>query len=79
MTAITVATDIQWDKRGIKGPCSGKPDMYGSPHRVDGLLNTLVAYTATYRVEQDKWITKEVAWNRSEPNQRGFSRRTTID
>jgi hypothetical protein len=28
------------------------------------LLNTLVAYTGTYRVEGDKWITKvEVAWN----------------
>jgi Lipocalin-like domain len=29
-----------------------------------GLLNTLVAYTGTYRVEGDKWITTvEVAWN----------------
>jgi hypothetical protein len=29
-----------------------------------GLLNTLVAYTGTYRVETDRWITKvEVAWN----------------
>jgi hypothetical protein len=29
-----------------------------------GLFNTLVAYTGTYRVEGDKWITKvEVAWN----------------
>lgn len=29
-----------------------------------GLLSTLVAYTGTYRVEGDKWITKvEVAWN----------------
>lgn len=28
------------------------------------LLNTLVAYTGTYRVEGDKWTTKvEVAWN----------------
>ena len=28
------------------------------------LLNTLVAYTGTYRVEEDKWITKvDVAWN----------------
>ncbi len=28
------------------------------------LLNTLIAYTGTYRVEGDKWITKvEVAWN----------------
>jgi hypothetical protein len=28
------------------------------------LLNTLVAYTGTYRVEGDKWITNvEVAWN----------------
>jgi len=28
------------------------------------LLNTLVAYTGTYRVEGDKWITKvDVAWN----------------
>ena len=28
------------------------------------LLNTLVAYTGTYRIEEDKWITKvEVAWN----------------
>ncbi len=28
------------------------------------LLNSLVAYTGTYRVEGDKWITKvEVAWN----------------
>ena len=28
------------------------------------LLDTLVAYTGTYRVEGDKWITKvEVAWN----------------
>jgi Lipocalin-like domain len=28
------------------------------------LLNTLVAYTGTYRIEGDKWITKvEVAWN----------------
>jgi hypothetical protein len=28
------------------------------------LLNTLVAYTGTYRVEGEKWITKvEVAWN----------------
>ncbi len=28
------------------------------------LLNTLVAYTGTYRAEGDKWITKvEVAWN----------------
>jgi hypothetical protein len=28
------------------------------------LLNTLVAYTGTYRVEDGKWITKvEVAWN----------------
>lgn len=28
------------------------------------LLNTLVAYTGTYRVEGDKWITKvEVAWD----------------
>ena len=29
-----------------------------------GLLNGLVAYTGTYRIEGDKWITKvEVAWN----------------
>ncbi len=29
-----------------------------------GLLNTLVAYTGTYRVEGDKWITTvDVAWN----------------
>ena len=29
-----------------------------------GLLNTLVAYTGTYRVEGNRWITKvEVAWN----------------
>jgi hypothetical protein len=28
------------------------------------LLDTLVAYTGTYRIEDDKWITKvEVAWN----------------
>src|SRR5262249_21941380 len=28
------------------------------------LLNSLVAYTGTYRIEADKWITKvEVAWN----------------
>jgi hypothetical protein len=28
------------------------------------LLNTLIAYTGTYRVEDGKWITKvEVAWN----------------
>jgi hypothetical protein len=28
------------------------------------LLNTLVAYTGTYRIEGDKWITTvEVAWN----------------
>ncbi len=28
------------------------------------LLNSLVAYTGTYRLEGDKWITKiEVAWN----------------
>jgi lipocalin-like protein len=28
------------------------------------LLNTLVAYTGTYRVEGDKWVTKvDVAWN----------------
>ena len=28
------------------------------------LLNTLVAYTGTYRLEGDKWITKvDVAWN----------------
>jgi hypothetical protein len=28
------------------------------------LLNTLVAYTGTYRIEGDTWITKvEVAWN----------------
>jgi hypothetical protein len=28
------------------------------------LLNTLVAYTGTYRIEGDKWITSvEVAWN----------------
>ncbi len=28
------------------------------------LLSTLIAYTGTYRVEGDKWITKvEVAWN----------------
>jgi hypothetical protein len=28
------------------------------------LLNTLVAYTGTYRVEGDRWITKvDVAWN----------------
>ena len=28
------------------------------------LLSTLVAYTGTYRIEEDKWITKvEVAWN----------------
>ena len=28
------------------------------------LLGTLVAYTGTYRIEGDKWITKvEVAWN----------------
>ena len=28
------------------------------------LLSTLVAYTGTYRLEGDKWITKvEVAWN----------------
>ena len=28
------------------------------------LLSTLVAYTGTYRIEGDKWITKvEVAWN----------------
>ena len=29
-----------------------------------GLLNTLVAYTGTYRVEGNKWITKvDAAWN----------------
>ncbi len=29
-----------------------------------GLLNTLVAYSGTYRIEGDKWITRvEVAWN----------------
>jgi hypothetical protein len=29
-----------------------------------GLLATLVAYTGTYRIEGDKWITKvDVAWN----------------
>ena len=29
-----------------------------------GLLSTLVAYTGTYRIEEDKWITKvDVAWN----------------
>ena len=29
-----------------------------------GLLSTLVAYSGTYRIEGDKWITKvEVAWN----------------
>jgi len=29
-----------------------------------GLLNSLIAYTGTYRIEGDKWITKvEVAWN----------------
>ena len=29
-----------------------------------GLLDTLIAYTGTYRVEGDKWITSvEVAWN----------------
>jgi hypothetical protein len=29
-----------------------------------GLLNTLIAYTGTYRIEGDKWITRiEVAWN----------------
>ena len=28
------------------------------------LLNTLVAYTGMYRIEEDKWITKvDVAWN----------------
>jgi len=28
------------------------------------LLNTLIAYSGTYRVEGDKWVTKvEVAWN----------------
>jgi hypothetical protein len=28
------------------------------------LLSTLVAYTGTYRIEGDKWVTKvEVAWN----------------
>jgi hypothetical protein len=28
------------------------------------LLNTIVAYTGKYRVEEDKWITKvDVAWN----------------
>jgi hypothetical protein len=33
------------------------------PERAD-LLSTLVAYTGTYRVEGDKWITRvEVAWN----------------
>jgi len=30
----------------------------------DALLGSLVAYTGTYRLEGDKWITKvEVAWN----------------
>jgi len=34
-----------------------------------GLLNTLVAYTGTYSVEGDKWITKvDVAWY---PDRRG--------
>ena len=29
-----------------------------------GLLSTVIAYTGTYRLEGDKWITKvEVAWN----------------
>lgn len=33
-------------------------------HERAALLNTLVAYTGTYRVEGDKWITNvEVAWN----------------
>lgn len=28
------------------------------------LLDTMVAYTGTYRIEEDKWITRvEVAWN----------------
>ena len=28
------------------------------------LLNTLIAYTGTYRLESDRWITKvDVAWN----------------
>lgn len=29
-----------------------------------GLLNSLIAYTGTYRLEDDRWITKvDVAWN----------------
>jgi hypothetical protein len=51
--------------------CTRCPTARGSSHEPAtndeeraGLLNTLVAYTGTYRVEGDKWITKvEVAWN----------------
>ena len=42
-----------------EGRKPGKTDK----ERAD-LLNSLVAYTGTYRIEGDKWITKvDVAWN----------------
>jgi hypothetical protein len=41
----------------------GRKPAKTDPDRV-ALLNTLVSYTGTYRVEGDKWITSvEVAWN----------------
>ncbi len=41
----------------------GRQPAKTAPERA-ALLDTLVAYTGTYRLEGDKWITKvEVAWN----------------
>jgi hypothetical protein len=40
------------------------PLLQSQPVSPYELSSTLVAYTGTYRVEGDKWITKvEVAWN----------------
>jgi lipocalin-like protein len=41
----------------------GRKPAKTTEERAD-LLNTLVAYTGTYRIEGDRWITKvDVAWN----------------
>lgn len=41
----------------------GRKPAKTAEERAD-LLNTLVAYTGTYRIEGDRWVTKvDVAWN----------------
>jgi hypothetical protein len=57
--------EVEIQATGQKAPVMGqaRKPAKTDQERAD-LLGTLVAYTGTYRIEGDKWITNvEVAWN----------------